>query len=289
MQTKREEWLAIAALVLATLAWGATFVVVKDGISQMQLLDLMAWRWSIASLLLIALRPRVFRTDRRTLLRGMAIGIITYIGYVTQTIGLQTTSASVSGFITGMFVVFTPIFSWIFLRERMSREVWLSVALALVGLGFLSLNGWSIGVGELWTLAGAAMWALQILMLATWSTRENAMTMATMQLSTTAVLFIISGGIDGGISVPPNKDVWIGILVLAVFGSVFAFVLQAWGQSHLDATRAAVIFTFEPVFASTFGVWLGGDQLTTRFLVGAGLILSAMLVSELGDKRARVG
>ena len=286
VQTKREEWLAIAALFFATLAWGSTFVLVKDGISKMPLLDLMAWRWLIASVVLIAIRPRVLRADRTTMLRGAAIGAITFIGYVTQTIGLQTVSASVSGFITGMFVVFTPLFGWLFLRERLTGGVWLSVVLAVVGLGFLSLRGWSVGAGELWTLAGAAMWALQILLLALWATRENAATLATMQLSTTAVLFLVTGTVDGGLEMPPSTDVWIAIWVLAIFGSVFAFTLQAWGQSHLDATRAAVIFTFEPVFASVFGVWFGGDQITTRFLIGAGFILVAMLVSELAPKRA---
>ena len=184
MQTKREELLAIGALLLATSAWGGTFVVVKHAIAQMPLMDLMAWRWIIAVAVLVAIRPRCLLVSRATYARGAAVGLTTFFGYLFQTIGLQTTSASVSGFITGMFVVFTPLLMWAFFRERLSASVWIAVALALGGLAALSLRGWSFGVGESWTLLGALFWAGQIITLARWSTRENAYSMATIQLGT---------------------------------------------------------------------------------------------------------
>lgn len=284
MQTKREELLAIGALLLATSAWGGTFVVVKNAIAQMPLMDVMAWRWILAVAVLVAFRPRSLFVSRETYWRGAIVGITTFLGYLFQTIGLQTTSASVSGFITGMFVVFTPLLMWAFHRERLTPSIWLAVLLATGGLAALSLRGWAFGVGESWTLLGAFFWAGQIIFLARWSTRENAYSMATIQLGTTGILFII-GAIPDGITTPPNQGVWIGIVVLSVFASAIAFSVQTWGQSHLDATRAAVIFSTEPIFASIFGIWLGGDQITTRFLVGASLIFSAMLISEVGPRR----
>lgn len=284
MQTKREELLAIGALLLATSAWGGTFVVVKSAIAQMPLMDLMAWRWIIAVSVLVAIRPRCLFVSRTTYLRGAAVGVTTFLGYLFQTIGLQTTSASVSGFITGMFVVFTPLLMWAFFRERLTASIWIAVLLAMGGLASLSLRGWSFGVGESWTLLGAFFWAGQIITLARWSTRENAYSMATIQLGTAGILFII-GATPDGITMPPTQDVWIGILILSVFASAIAFSVQTWGQSHLDATRAAVIFSTEPIFAAIFGIWIGGDQITTRFLIGAALIFAAMLISEFGPKR----
>lgn len=284
MHSKREELLAIGALLLATSAWGGTFVVVKDAISQMPLMDVMAWRWMIAVAVLVLIRPRCLFVERSLYLRGAAVGTVTFFGYLFQTIGLQTTTASVSGFITGMFVVFTPFLMWVFYRERLTPQVWVAVVLAICGLAALSLRGWAFGVGESWTLLGAMFWAGQIVLLATWSTRENAYSLATIQLGTAGVLFVI-GAVPDGLTPPPNQQVWIGILILAIFASAIAFTVQIWGQSHLDATRAAVIFATEPIFASIFGVWLGGDQITVRFLIGASLILTAMLVSELTPKR----
>ena len=283
MQTKREELLAIGALLLATSAWGGTFVVVKDAISQMPLMDLMAWRWIIAVAVLVVIRPRCLLVSRQTYMRGAAVGVTTFLGYLFQTIGLQTTTASVSGFITGMFVVFTPLLMWAFYRERLTPSIWIAVALATAGLAALSLRGWAFGVGESWTLLGALLWAGQIIFLAKWSTRENAYSMATIQLGTAGILFII-GATPGGITMPPNQGVWIGILILSVFASAIAFSVQTWGQSHLDATRAAVIFSTEPIFASFFGIWLGGDQITGRFIFGATMIFAAMLISEFGPK-----
>jgi drug/metabolite transporter (DMT)-like permease len=284
VQTKREELLAIGALLLATSAWGGTFVVVKHAIAQMPLMDLMAWRWIIAVAVLVAIRPRCLLVSRATYARGAAVGLTTFFGYLFQTIGLQTTSASVSGFITGMFVVFTPLLMWAFFRERLSASVWIAVALALGGLAALSLRGWSFGVGESWTLLGALFWAGQIITLARWSTRENAYSMATIQLGTAGILFII-GATPGGITLPPSGDVWVGIIILSVFASAIAFSVQTWGQSHLDATRAAVIFSTEPIFASIFGIWIGGDEITARFILGATLIFAGMLISEFGPKR----
>ena len=266
--------------------WGGTFVVVKDAIEQMPLMDLMAWRWIIAVAVLVLIRPRCLLVSRATYKHGAIVGVTTFLGYLFQTIGLQTTTASVSGFITGMFVVFTPLLMWVFGREKLTPPIWVAVAFATAGLAALSLRGWAFGVGESWTLLGALFWAGQIIFLARWSTRENAYSMATIQLGTAGLLFII-GATPGGLTPPPNQGVWIGILILSVFASALAFSVQTWGQSHLDATRAAVIFSTEPIFASIFGIWIDDDPITARFIAGATLIFAAMLISEFGDKKAR--
>jgi len=287
MQARRLERLAVIALLGSTAAWGSTFVVVKDGIEQMSLWSLNSWRWMLAFMLLVAIRPRALRVPRALLLRGLAVGLVTSLGYLFQTVGLLTTTASVSGFITGMFVVFTPFFARMFIGDRITGSAWIGVLLSFIGLGLISLNGFSLSVGVLWTVAGAAMWAMQIVTLAKWATHENAYSIAVIQIGVVAVFFTI-GALIEGLQVPPSAGVWEGLFVLVVFASVLAYTVQVWGQAHIDATRAAVIFTMEPVFAGIFGVWLRQDQVTLRTLAGAGFILGATLVSEFGSRRARV-
>lgn len=284
MHTKQQERTAIIVLLLTTAAWGGTFVVVKDGISQMPFMPLMSWRFTIAFLLLVAMRPRVLRASREDYRKAFVIGSISFLGYLLQTIGLQYTSASVSGFITGMFVVITPLIGWAFFRERIGWNVWAAVGLAVFGLGLIAINGWSFGKGEAWTLAGAAMWALQIVFFSRFSTQENAFNLGTLMIGVVALEFIVFT-VPQGYAAPPNAGVWWGIIGAAVFATAFAFPAQSWGQSHIDATRAAVIYTMEPVFAMIGGVVFGGDKLTERVLAGAACIFAAMAIAEFGDRR----
>ena len=285
MHTKQQERTAIIMLLLTTMAWGGTFVVVKDGISQMPFMSLMSVRFTIAFALLALMRPSIFRAGKYTFVRAAAVGVIGYFGYLFQTIGLQYTSASVSGFVTGMFVVITPVVSWMFFGEKIGPHIWVAVVVATTGLGLISLRGWQFGVGEAWTLAGAAMWALQIIYFARWSTRESAYAFGSIMIGVVALLFVIFTA-PQGYTMPPNATVWWGILGAAVFATAFAFPAQSWGQSHLDATRAAVIFTMEPVFATIGGVFFGGDVLTGRVIAGALLIFLAMFIAEFGGRKA---
>lgn len=282
---KQQERLAILVLLLATSFWGATFVVVKSGISQMPFVPYMAIRFTIAFALLAIMRPRALAVPRRTLLQGLVLGAIAFLGYLFQTIGLQYTSASVSGFVTGMFVVLTPLFGWVLFRDHIGLAVWLAVILAGIGLGLISLHGWAFGIGEAWTLAGAALWALQIIGFARFSTRENAYTLGTLMIGVVAICFM-AVAIPQGLQAPPNANVWWGILGTAVFATALAFPLQSWGQSHLDATRAALIFSMEPVFATIGGVLFGGDVLGVRGWLGGACILGAIFVAEFGGKAA---
>ncbi len=285
MHTRRQERLAIVALVGATAAWGSTFVVMKDAIARMPLMPFMVWRFWVAFALLAIMRPRILRVDHVTWRRALVIGFVSFLGYLFQTIGLQYTSASVSGFVTGMFVVITPLVGWMMYRERITGAVWIAVGIATIGLGLISLHGWSFGVGEAWTLAGAAMWSLQIIFFAKWSTRENAYALGALMIGVIAVCFTV-GTAPLGFERPTGTSVWIAVFVTAVLATAFAFPAQSWGQSHLDATRAAVIFTMEPVFAMLFGIALGGDRLGAKTMLGAAMILGAMFVAEFGGRSA---
>lgn len=273
--------LALAALVGITAVWGGTFLVVQDTIKRMPVMDFLAVRFSVATIVMFAVRPSCFRGMNRTaFLRAAALGVVLGLGYITQTYGLQHTSASVSGFITGMFVVLTPVMSWILLRRGANRNTILAVVLATVGLGLLSLHGWAIGAGELLTLACALFFALHIVGLGEWSAQYDAYSFALVQIGIVALITLVAAA-PGGITLPPDGAAWGAIAITAILATAAGFLIQTWAQSLVPPTRAAVVMTMEPVFAGLFGVFIGGNHLTARIFGGAACVLGAMFISEL--------
>jgi drug/metabolite transporter (DMT)-like permease len=279
--------IAVVSLIAVTAVWGSTFVVVKDAIERMPVMDFLAWRFAIAGLVMFAARPsavvRLSATARR---RGAVLGLALGAGYVTQTFGLEHTPASVSGFITGLFVVFTPLCSAVLLRNRVGGTTWLGVALATAGLALLSLHGVAIGRGAGVTLLCAIAFALHIVGLGEWSSSDDAAGLAVVQLSTVAVISIVAATPDT-LAPPPDAAAWGAVLLTAVAATAVAFFVQTWAQAHLAPTRAAVVMTMEPVFAGLFGVSFGGDSLSVRVVAGALLVLTAMYTVELGPRKAK--
>jgi drug/metabolite transporter (DMT)-like permease len=244
-------------------------------------MDFLAVRFALAAVVMIALRPACLRNlTRGGFFRAVALGIVLVGGYVMQTYGLLSASATVSGFITGMFVVFTPVVSWVLLRHRANRNTWAVVALATAGLALLGLHGWSVGIGEMLTLVCALLFAVHIVGLGAWAPHHEAYGFAFLQIVTVAVLSLAAAA-PRGISVPPAAGVWVALAVTAVFATAVAFVVQTWAQSLVSPTHAAVVMTLEPVFAGIFGVAFGGDHLTPRVVLGALLILAAIFVTQV--------
>jgi drug/metabolite transporter (DMT)-like permease len=277
------------ALVGVTAIWGSTFVVVKDAVEKVPVTDFLTWRFGIAALVMLLVRPRSVAAlgpaGRRA---GTLVGVALGVGYLAQTVGLQHTSAAVSGFITGMFVVLTPLGSALLLRSRVPGSAWAAVALATVGLALLSLHGFSVGYGELLTLGCAAAFALHIVGLGRWASSYDAFGLAVVQLLTTAVL-CAAVAVPGGLVVPHDASVWGALAITSLGATAVAFVVQTWAQAHLAPTRAAVIMTMEPVFSGIFAVLLAGEVLGLRTLLGAALVLAAMLLTELGPRRGAEG
>lgn len=279
---------ATAALVAATAVWGSTFVVVKNAVAQMPVLDFLFWRFALAAALMAVLRPRaVARLDPTARRRGVVLGVFLGLGFVAQTVGLQTISAAVSGFVTGLMVVFTPVVAWAVFRQPVDRLAWVGVAMATIGLALLSLRGFAIGTGEALTVLGALLYAFHITGLGTWSTPQDAYGLTVVQVTTVAVLCGVPSWVDGGVTLPPNGGVWASVAFMAVAATAFGFMVQTWSQAHLTPTRAAVIMTMEPVFSGFFAVLVAGESLGARTLLGGTLVVGAMLVVELGPRRAR--
>src|SRR5689334_822957 len=251
----------------------------------MDVADYLALRFAIASVALLLIHPpaiaRLNRLDRG---RAVALGITYGIAQLVQTEGLRHTPASVSGFVTGMYVVFTPLLAAVILRHKIGRWAWVAVVLATVGLGVLSLRGFTMGTGELLTLASAGLYALHIIGLGAWSTPENAFGLSALQMVVITCVCAV-GAIPGGFSAPTNARDWISVVYMALIAGALALIVQTWAQAHLTPTRAAIAMTMEPVFASTFAVMFGSESVTWRMLTGGALVLAAMFLVELAPRR----
>lgn len=279
-----KRFLPTTVLVVVCAVWGSTFVVVKDAVERMPVMDFLAWRFAIAALVMALLRPGAVLSlapaERR---RGLLLGLALAAGYVAQTFGLERTPATVSGFITGLFVVFTPLCSGLLLRRGVGGMAWFAVAVATGGLALLSLRGMSVGTGEAITLLCAVSFALHIVGLGEWSRSDQAYGLAIVQLATVAIVSILASA-PSSLAPPPDARVWGAILLTALGATAFGFWGQTWAQAYLPPTRAAVVMTMEPVFAGVFGVTVGGDRLGVRTVVGALLVLAAMYLVELGPR-----
>jgi drug/metabolite transporter (DMT)-like permease len=285
-RARSPEAVGTVALIGVTAVWGSTFVVVKDAVERMPVMDFLAWRFALAAIVMAVVRPSsvaVLGRDGRR--HGVLLGLALAGGYVAQTYGLQRTPATVSGFITGLFVVFTPLCAGVLLRRRIDAMSWLGVAIATGGLALLSLHGLSVGRGEAITLLCALSFALHIVGLGEWSKPSDAYGLAVVQLATVAVVSAVAAAPDS-LSPPPDGKVWGAVLLTALAATAVGFFVQTWAQAHLAPTRAAVVMTMEPVFAGIFGVAFGGDDLTGRVVVGALLVLAAMFLVELGPRHA---
>ena len=282
--SRRTTLLATAALLAVTACWGSTFFLIHDLLERVPTLDFLAIRFAIASLTLILLAPRALgRLTRESRRQAVVLGCLYGGAQILQTAGLAQTPASVSGFITGMYVVATPVFAALILRSRIGGMTWAAVVVAMVGLAVLTLGGLSVGYGEALIFVAAMIYALHIVGLGAWSQPQQALGMSIVQLIVITVICTLCTA-PNGIVVPDQLDDWLSILYMAVFAGAFAMIGQTWAQAHLPPTRAAIIMSMEPVFAAVFAVLLGGESATIRMAVGGLLVLAAMLMAELGPR-----
>jgi drug/metabolite transporter (DMT)-like permease len=186
----------------------------------------------------------------------------------------------VSGFLTGLYVVATPLLAAWILRSRITRNVWLASVLATVGLGVLSIHGFSVGYGELVTCLAALIYAGHIIALSRLSEPGEALSLSVIQLSmitaVCAVVALATGGSRPLISLPASGLDWLIVLYLAVVASALTMVLQTWAQARVEPSRAAVVMAMEPVWAAAFAVALGGETMTLRMIIGGLAIVAAM-------------
>ncbi len=289
MTTRRTSLLASLALLAMTASWGSTFFLIRDLLERVPTLDFLAVRFLVAAAAMLLVAPRaVARLSPESRRHAVVLGGVYGVAQVLQTAGLAHTPASVSGFITGMYVVMTPLLAAVLLRTRIGGLTWVAVAIAAGGLAVLTLDGVSMGYGEAITLMSAVLYALHIVGLGAWSDPRQALGMSIVQITVIAVLCSIAT-IPDGVVLPSTGADWASVVYMAVVAGAAAMLAQTWAQAHLPPTRSAIIMSMEPVFAATFAVWLGGEPTTLRMVGGGLMVLTAMLLVELAPRRTVEG
>lgn len=268
--------LAPWALLGVSATWGLAFVVMKDPIAKQNVNSFLFTRFAVAVLAMIALKPSVLRRITPEIIqKGLAAGIFLGTGYIFQTLGLAIAGAAITGFITGLYVVVTPLIAWVVLKQKIDSYTWGCVATATIGLALLSLRGWSVGSGEALVLVSAIAFAAHIVALSKWSSGLDSYAMTVVQLTGCAILTGTLAFIEG-YELPAGRSGWPVVIFTAVFATAIAFMVQTWSQAYISSTKVAVILTMEVVFAAIFAVLFGGETITTQALLGGLLVLVAM-------------
>jgi len=271
----------LLALLAVTAVWGVTFVQVKDAIALYPIFAFLAVRFAIASATLaLPGGRRLVGLGRRGVAIGAGLGVLLAAGYALQTAGLDRTTVSSTGFITGLYVVFTPILVTLLYGARLGAAVWLGVVLSTAGLALLS--GVEAGrlTGDLLVLGGSAAYSLQIVLLERYAPRFEVLALTLVQMLAAFAGFTLVALALGQLETPRGWTVWGALLVTGVFASAVAYLVQTWAQQRTTATRTALVFAMEPVWAAVFGYWLAGDRLGAVGWAGAALIMAGIAVSE---------
>jgi drug/metabolite transporter (DMT)-like permease len=275
--------MGVLVLVLITIIWGTTFAVIKDALDTISVPLLLAVRFTLAGLLLGWVRVR-----RRALGPAMILGVLAFLGFATQTVGLSFTSASKAAFLTGLSVILTPMLSALWFRQRVMPRAYLAAGVALLGLALMSSgDARTINVGDLWLVGTALSYAFFIVYLGHVAGKVPALSLAGAQHWPMAALAWIWALPEVGdlARVPPLT--YAAIAYLALFATALVAVLQTYAQRVVPATLAALIFLLEPVFATIFAFFLLGERLGVLGWAGGALVVVAMLVSELPRRKGR--
>lgn len=267
-------------ILVTTMLWGGTFAFIKDAVATFSVGDFMLWRFGLASLLMgLIFFKHIHFTNIKLMKEGMVLGLLFGLGAYTQSMGLRFTSASTASFITVLEVIWVPIFIGLYKRSWPGLMVSLAVLLAVAGILFITWQpGFHVNPGDIWVVVCSLFFACYTLAASKISHSGEPLTITFFQLLTIAVLgFVLS---LGHLSWPKTANVWWSIVYCAIFASVLAFYLQVRFQRYVTATKAAIIFSAEPVFATLTAIVYLNENLSYRFFAGAVLIFSGILLSE---------
>ena len=285
MNFKEHKLIPTSLLLTVALVWGSTFAIMKNSLGRIDVNSFLAWRFILAALIMALLRPQCFRHITPSfLLRGVIVGLLLGTGYIFQTFGLTLTTVAKTGFITGLYAVFTPLIAAAFFKHHISKVQWFAVGLATIGMGVLSLRGFAIGLGELLVLFGALFFALHIIGLSRWSPDRDPYALTMIQMATVGVLALFCS-FKSGFHAPHDRGVWVLVIYSAIAASAFAFIVQTWAQSFMSATSVGIVLTMEYIFAAIFGIILVHELLTWRVVIGGICMMAGLYLVILFDAK----
>jgi drug/metabolite transporter (DMT)-like permease len=282
----RTKILLYLGLLATTAIWGSSFLVMKDSLERQDVYSFLASRFVLAALIMFAFKPKSLTgLDKVFVKRAVFTGALATGGFISQTFGLTQTTVSNTGFITGLYLVFTPLIAWLLLKHRITKAQWTAVAIATIGLYLIAYNGISVGIGEILVLISAILFAAQIVAIGELSDGKNSYALTLIQIIVAAVVFVVLTLI-GGYQAPPDSSVWAAVIFTAVFATFFGFLIQVKAQAVMSATVAGVLLAMETPFALFFGLYFDNDPFTLRIMSGGTLVMLAMTLVIWSDSRS---
>jgi len=274
-------------LLSVTVFWGTTFILSKIVLAEISLTRYLSVRLTIAAAIMLLYSLRYRREfSLQAVKHGFILGIFLFLSYFFQMWGISSTTASKAGFITGLNVVFVPVFSVLFFGDRPKIASVIGVAFATLGLFFLSggdLSG--LNSGDWLVFICALVVTFHVILTGRYAPRNNIYVLTAVQLTTIAVFSLIFAAFDSDPGPPADTPVILLLIYLALFGTLFTFLMQTAMQRFTTATRTALVFSMEPVFAALFAYLIGGEIMTPGGWLGGGLILCGMIIAEINWKR----
>ncbi|PDY47252.1 EamA family transporter [Bacillus pseudomycoides] len=273
-------------LLMVTFFWGASILLTKVGLNYMQEYNLIALRFIIAFLLSgIVFYKHLSKIDFRTIKYAFILAAILFIVYIFATFGTKYTSVSNAGFLMSLTVIFIPVLSSIFLKQRPEKKVILGIVLTIVGIGLLTLNSqFKIGYGDILCILCALFYAIHIIITGTITKQVNSISLGVLQLGFVGLFSIIFSMFMENPKLPSTVESWFSILVLSIFCTGMAFIVQIIAQKYTSPTHTGLIFSLEPVFSAGFAFFFTGETLTVKGYLGATLILLSVVIAELDFK-----
>jgi drug/metabolite transporter (DMT)-like permease len=280
---------AIILLILITMIWGGTFSLIKVVLNHTTPMFLIFYRFFFAAIASIPfIIPGIKKLKLKSILKLLLLGFFLWIAYIAQTVGLKYTTPSNSAFITGLYVVFTPIFALFLTKEKMTKTMFIAVIFAVMGiflLAGLSLKEFSFNIGDLITVISAIAFALQIVLTSMFVKKEDIKLIASIQIYTVLLLsapFLSS-------TKQFNLPVWItlSIVFLGTVASFLAILAQTYSLKFIDPDRASILFTLEPIFAALFSLLFLGELLSLQEILGSMFVLLAMFIVVRNNKKAQ--
>ncbi len=280
-----KKYLAITGLVTVTIIWGGGFVASDMALESLRPFQIMAIRFLMASVLMGAASIRELKgINFKELQAGILMGTALFVGFAFQIVGLQYTTPSKNAFLTALNVVMVPFISFILLRKKISRKSIAGAAMAIVGVGLLSLEkNMSLSMGDALTLVCAVGFAFQIFFTSEFVKKYRAVVLNFIHMLTAVLLSAICLFLFGETDFHVTPQGWLSVLYLGVVSTALCYLLQTASQKYVDETKSAIILSMESVFGTLFSILILHEQVTLRMVCGCIIILAAVIVSNLAD------
>ena len=278
-----KQYIGDGMLLITAIVWGSGFVVTAIALEYLTAYQVMAGRFILAAMILSLLFRKKFKTFSRSVVwKGAILGTILFIGFALQTVGLEYTTPSKNAFLTAVNVVIVPLIAYLVYKRKVDRYETVGAIITLIGIGFLSLQGsMTINIGDALSLACAVAFAFDIFYTNHFVKKEDALSLTIVQFITASFIAIIAVFIQGDIPTTFEKEAMYSIIYLAVFSTTIAYVCQNVAFQYTTATKGAIILSLESFFGMLLSVLFLHEVLTGRMIIGAALIMVAILITEL--------